>query len=126
MTALGGLRVVELGGGIAAAYATKLLADLGADVAVVEPPGGSALRHDGPWPPGLDPADVPRRGGGLFQYLRSAARSVVADLDDAADRERVVGLVACADLVVESLGAGGLEARGLGPDALAAASPQLT
>jgi crotonobetainyl-CoA:carnitine CoA-transferase CaiB-like acyl-CoA transferase len=124
MSALGGLRVVELGGGIAAAYATKLLADLGADVVVVEPPGGSGLRHDGPWPPGVDPAAVPR-GGGLFQYLRSAARSVVADLDDAADRHRILGLVARADLVVESLGAGGLEARGMGPDALAAASPRV-
>ena len=57
--ALGGLRVVELGAGIPAAYATKLLADLGADVIKVEPPGGDPLRLHGPFPndePHLRPA----------------------------------------------------------------------
>ncbi|MCJ7439129.1 MAG: CoA transferase, partial [Acidimicrobiia bacterium] len=45
MSALGELRVLEIGGGVEAAYATKLLADLGADVCKVEPPGGDPLRQ---------------------------------------------------------------------------------
>src|SRR4051812_39287835 len=52
--ALTGVRVVELGGPVAAPYATKLLADLGADVIVVEPPTGAPARQRGPYPPWRD------------------------------------------------------------------------
>jgi crotonobetainyl-CoA:carnitine CoA-transferase CaiB-like acyl-CoA transferase len=41
---LSGLRVVELANGLGAAYCGKLLADAGAEVVAVEPPGGSRLR----------------------------------------------------------------------------------
>ena len=47
---LTGLRVVECGQGVSAAYATKMLADLGADVIKVEPPDGDVTRHRGPFP----------------------------------------------------------------------------
>src|SRR5690348_12261461 len=40
----GALRVVECGSGVSAAYAAKLLADVGADVVKVEPPGGDTTR----------------------------------------------------------------------------------
>ncbi|MEL6986077.1 MAG: CoA transferase, partial [Actinomycetota bacterium] len=49
--ALAGLRVLELGELVSAPYATKLLADLGADVIKVEPPGGERGRHRGPFGP---------------------------------------------------------------------------
>jgi len=44
------LRVVEIGEGVAVATCGKLLADLGADVVKVEPPGGDRLRRLGPFP----------------------------------------------------------------------------
>ncbi|NBQ44004.1 MAG: CoA transferase, partial [Mycobacteriaceae bacterium] len=59
---LSGVRVVEIGDRIAAAYAGKLLRDAGADVIVVEPDGGSSLR----------------RSGQFFDYLAGGKRSVVA------------------------------------------------
>ena len=121
-TALDGLRVLELGGEVVAVYATKLLADLGADVLKVEPPGGDPLRGAGPFGP--EGADV-ARGGGLFRYLNGAKRSTVVDLSGAAGAQWFRDACATADLVVEHLGAGGLERFGLAPDVLAAANPQL-
>ena len=47
---LAGVRVVELATGVAGAYAGKLLADFGADVIKVEPPGGDPVRAQGPFP----------------------------------------------------------------------------
>ena len=52
MQGLEGIRVLELGGGVAAGYTTKLLADLGAEVVKVEPSDGDPVRHRGPWRPG--------------------------------------------------------------------------
>ena len=71
--ALRGLRVVEVGSGIAAAYCGKLLADQGADVVKVEPPGGDPLRL---WR-ATDP-DRPAPGP-LFRYLNTSKRSAVLD-----------------------------------------------
>jgi crotonobetainyl-CoA:carnitine CoA-transferase CaiB-like acyl-CoA transferase len=112
--ALGGLRVLELGGEIAAPYATKLLADLGADVVKVEPPTGDPLRQ---WSPFADDEDDdPARTGLLFEYLNGAKRSVAVDLESSAGRSWLHDTLAGADVVVESLGAGGLERLGvLGP-----------
>src|SRR5215207_7161418 len=46
-SALDGVLVLELAGGVSAAFAGKLLADLGAEVVMVEPPGGTPLRAHG-------------------------------------------------------------------------------
>ena len=46
------LRVLDLSGREAGAYASKLFADYGADVVAVEPPGGSLLRRQGPFAQG--------------------------------------------------------------------------
>jgi crotonobetainyl-CoA:carnitine CoA-transferase CaiB-like acyl-CoA transferase len=73
-TLLAGLHVVEIGSGVGAAYAGKLLADLGADVVKVEPPEGDPLRTRGPGTDGRD-------AGSLFTYLCGAKRSVTVDLD---------------------------------------------
>jgi len=109
--ALDGLRVLEIGGEIAAPYATKLLCELGADVVKVEPPDGDPLRA---W-----------RGGSLFAYLNGGKRSVVADLLTDEGRSWLQEAVSAVDLVIESLGAGGLEAHGVDLAALRAANPTL-
>ena len=110
-SALDGLRVLELGGEIAAPYATKLLADLGADVTKFEPPEGDPLRTWG--------------SGGLFVYLNGAKRSVVADLATDGGRADLLAAAADTDLIIESLGVGALEGLGLGLDALRAAHPTI-
>ena len=52
MHGLEGVRVLELGNMVSAAYATKLLADLGAEVIKVEEPSGDLARARGPFPQG--------------------------------------------------------------------------
>lgn len=121
--ALDRLRVLELGGEIAAPYATKLLAELGADVCKVEPSGGDPLRAWGPFPRDAD-AD-PDEGGGLFRYLNGGKRSAVVDLDEPEGVAWLVAAAAGADLLVESLGAAELERIGASPEALHRANPKL-
>ena len=120
--ALAGVRVLELGGEIAAPYGTKLLADLGADVIKVESHGaGDPLRARGPFP-----GDRPDpNAAGLFGYLNANKRSIFVDLSTAAGTDAVLELVSGTDLVVESLGAGALERSGLGPAQLAEANPNI-
>ena len=106
-SALTGLRVLELGGEIAAPYATKLLADLGADVVKVEPPHGDPLRRWSPFPDDVD------RVGVLFGALNGGKRSARVDLSDPEGAAWLQDALGGADLVVESLGAGALEAIGV-------------
>ncbi len=89
-----GVRVVELATGVAGPYLGKLLADHGADVIKVEPPGGDPSRGVGPF---ID--DVSHREtSGLFLHLNTNKRSIVASLSD----ELLTPLVARADVVIES------------------------
>ena len=105
---LDGIRVVELTSE-RCALAGKLLADMGADVIVVEPPGGSPMRAYGPFA-----SDEPDPEHALWWWhYNTSKRSVVADLDDlegAADFRR---LVSTADVVIEAEPLGRLDALGL-------------
>jgi crotonobetainyl-CoA:carnitine CoA-transferase CaiB-like acyl-CoA transferase len=118
--ALAGIRVLELADR-SAALAGRVLADLGAEVILVEPPGGAATRHEGPFL--ADEADVERSFAHL--YLNTNKRSVVLDLDDPADRVRFVALVANADVLLETLCPGRFDDLGLGHAALRAINPRL-
>ncbi|MGH7802837.1 MAG: CaiB/BaiF CoA transferase family protein [Candidatus Binatia bacterium] len=105
------LRVVELGSGVAAAYAGKLFADLGADVVKIESPDGDVTRRHGPYPGGrVDPET-----SGLFLYLNSNKRGGVLDLDDAAGRRSFERLLARADVSFTDLPPKALESLGLLP-----------
>jgi crotonobetainyl-CoA:carnitine CoA-transferase CaiB-like acyl-CoA transferase len=120
--ALEGLRVIECGEFVAAAYATKLMADLGADVIKIEPPStGDPARANGPFPRGV--ADPEKSG--LFLYLNTNKRGVTVDLRREQGREILNGLVGDADLLVHNVGLG--EMRGLGIDyaTLARLNPKL-
>jgi crotonobetainyl-CoA:carnitine CoA-transferase CaiB-like acyl-CoA transferase len=136
---LAGVRVVELATGVAGPYAGKLFADFGADVVKVEPPGGDPARRWGPFG-GEDPGAasggaragaglVPERrapeDGGLHLHLNTNKRSVVADLSRPGDREFVAGLLAHADVVIESAPPGTLDAAGLGWSVLQRRTPRL-
>jgi crotonobetainyl-CoA:carnitine CoA-transferase CaiB-like acyl-CoA transferase len=112
---LAGLRVIDLSSEIAGPYASKLFADAGADVIKLEhPDGGDPLRR---WT--ASGAAIPEGDdGALFQYLNASKRSVAADLTTAEGRALVLDLAASADLLIESLGPGELERRGLSFEAL--------
>jgi crotonobetainyl-CoA:carnitine CoA-transferase CaiB-like acyl-CoA transferase len=112
-TALADIRVLDLAGEIGA-YCTKLLADLGADVIKIEPPGGDPARAVGPFY-----HDEPDPAKSLyFLNLNTNKRSVTLDLETEAGRAAFRALVPTADVVVESFPPGRLEALGLGYEAL--------
>jgi len=75
---------------VSAAYATKLLADLGADVVKIETPGrGDVTRRRGPFP-----GDVPHpEKSGLFLYLNANKRGITLDLTQASARDALARLV---------------------------------
>lgn len=91
-----GLRAVELSSE-ATALAGKMLADMGADVIVVEPPAGSELRAR---PPFVDDVEDLERSLTWWHY-NTSKRGVTLDLADARDRERLRRLVGSADIFLE-------------------------
>ena len=102
MTALFGLRVVDLSAGVfeglAGAFCAKMFADFGADVIKVEPPEGDPARKLGPFP--NDNPDVDT--GGMFRYLNTNKRGVTVDVDSTDGLARLRDLCASADVVVEA------------------------
>ena len=121
---LDGVRVVELTNGVAGGYAGRLFSVLGADVVKVEPPEGDIVRHMGPFP-GEDPGQEVVEESSLHLHLNVGKRSVVADLDDDADRGLVAGLATGADIVLESFAPGDAVGLGLDAETLRAANPGL-
>jgi len=119
-TALGDVRVLDLTGELGA-YCTKLLADLGADVIKIEPPGGDPARAT---PPFYNDEAGPERSL-YFLNLNTSKRGITLDLERPQTREVFKKLVATADIVVESFAPGHLERLGLGYDALAAIKPDV-
>ena len=112
MRPLEGVRVVELAHVAAGPFTGMLLADLGADVVKVEPPTGDQMRG---WPPFAETPELPgERFSHNFASVNRNKRSVVADLKDPAELERVRGLVTAADVVVENYRPGVLDRLGLG------------
>jgi crotonobetainyl-CoA:carnitine CoA-transferase CaiB-like acyl-CoA transferase len=99
----------------------QILADLGADVVRVEPPGGSPARRVGPFL-----GDEPGAERSLFwwAYARNT-RSVVLDPEAEADREEILSLVAGADFLVESARPGRMAELGLGYSDLSSLNPSL-
>ncbi|OBJ22966.1 CaiB/BaiF CoA transferase family protein [Mycobacterium colombiense] len=96
MSALTGIRVIELAESVAGEYCGKLLADFGAEVIKIEAPKrGSATRAMAPvLADGCE-------GSALFAYLNTNKRSVVLDLGSAADTERLHRLIDTADAVID-------------------------
>lgn len=119
--ALSGMRVIEDGGGIAASYAGKLLADLGADVIKVESPGGDHVRRQPPFP-----SDLPgRERSGLHLFLDTNKRSVTLDLECAAGRRLFRDLAQRAGVVITSRHIAEQRRLGLTWDDLSADAPEL-
>jgi crotonobetainyl-CoA:carnitine CoA-transferase CaiB-like acyl-CoA transferase len=105
---LQGLKVVDLGGSVACLACTLVLAEAGAEVVMVEPPGGQQLRQK----PG-------------FRTWGRSKRSVVADLGTGAGRAVLDELLAGADVVVHSLRPSEAAPLGLDDAALGERFPDL-
>src|SRR5688572_26927875 len=106
--ALSHLRVIELGD-IPASYATRWLADLGADVIKVEPPSGDPSRLLPPFAGNIED----RERSLTFIHANTNKRSIVLDLAADTDRESFARLLASAKLLVEATPVGYLEQLGL-------------
>lgn len=115
---LTGLRALVHANGVAAAYAGRLLAVLGAEVIWLEAPQGSALRREPPFLPGGETS-------ALFAYLAAGARSRVIALDTAEGRDRLGPLLSEADVLVDDTSVAARGALGLDPDAIADRHPDL-
>ncbi|MBI2962330.1 MAG: CoA transferase [Deltaproteobacteria bacterium] len=98
-TAVQDLRVIECGEGVSAAFATKVLADLGADVVKVEPPEGDALRRRGPFPRGEPNPEA----SGSFLYLNANKRGVSLDLRRDEGRDALGALLRDADVLIHNV-----------------------
>lgn len=115
---LAGVRVIELAQNLAGPYAGEILAMLGADVTKIERPGsGDDARAWGP--PFHDGAATP------FQAVNRNKRSVVMDLKDPVHVARLKDLIADADIVVQNMRPGALDAAGLSAASLRARHPRL-
>ncbi|HEX9787402.1 MAG TPA: CoA transferase, partial [Candidatus Binatia bacterium] len=106
-SALSHIRVIELGD-IPAAYATRWLADLGADVIKVEPPGGDPNRL---LPPFAGNIEHPERSL-AFIHANTNKRSLVLDLERESDRETFAEILTPAQLFIEATPLGYLEKLG--------------
>ena len=115
---LGHLRVLDLTGG-SEQIGGQLLADLGADVILVEPPSGSATRR---WAPFAGDRPGAERSLVFRSYNRNK-RGIVLDITADAGRASLLKLAASADILFESFAPGYLAGIGLGYEDLAAANP---
>ncbi|MBT2384983.1 CoA transferase [Streptomyces sp. ISL-11] len=114
---LHGVTVIALEQAVAAPFATRQLADLGARVIKIERPGRGDFARD-----------YDRRVKGLsayFVWVNRGKESVTLDLKDATDRSLLDRLLAQADVFVQNLGPGAADRLGLGADVLRARRPRL-
>jgi crotonobetainyl-CoA:carnitine CoA-transferase CaiB-like acyl-CoA transferase len=118
---LEGIRVVEYGSYISAAFCAHLLEGLGTDVIKVEPPEGEEARRAGPFP-----KDAPHpEKSGLFLALNSNKRGVTLNPATVAGRKLFLALVKDADVLVENHPPGYMADLGLGYETLRKANPRL-
>src|SRR6516225_2982757 len=115
-SALQGIRVLDVTQVMAGPYCAMMLADLGATVIKVEPPGGDSTRQM----PGAVGSDSPS-----FNAVNRGKRSIVLNLKTQAAREVALRLARTADILIENYRPGVMDALGLGYDAVSAENPRI-
>lgn len=106
---LEGLRVLDLGIWRPVPYATQLLAEMGADVLKIEPPGGDPMRI------------FPQ----LFDVLNAGKRSIMVDLKTEGGREEILSLAIDADVLMEGFRPGVVDRLGVSYESLRAVNPTI-
>lgn len=115
---LDGVRVLDLTRLLPGAYATLMLAGMGADVVKIEDPAsGDALRAAPPW--------TSNGESGPHAILNRGKRSVAIDLKQREGRTVLLRLVSAAEVLVDSFRPGVMERLGLGPSDIERANPSL-
>ena len=122
MTALQGVKVVELGDYITAPFCARLLADLGAEVVKIEPPDrGDSSRRNGPFAQveggerdeGATPRAPHGDASGLFLFLNTGKLGITLDVSIPTGREMLLRLLEDADVLVENCPPAYMEKRRL-------------
>jgi len=120
--ALDGVKVVEYCSFVAGPYCTKLLADLGAEVIKIEPPGvGDEARRRGPF---LHDTPHPELSG-LFLYLNTNKLGITLNLNSTTGKIIFKRLITDADILVEDRPPGEMKELGLGYNVLKETNPRL-
>jgi len=114
---LEGLRVLDLGMYLPIPVITQMMADHGADVISVEPPGGQPSRAQA----GIGPNGEPL----WFNAMHRGKRSIVLDLKNPDEREALLGLAAQADVFIESFRPGVAARLGIDAATVRARNPRL-
>lgn len=123
------ITIIDCTMALAGPYGMSLLADLGANVIKIEPPGGDGARVQPPLPPDYanpgaeEPAGVDY--GGYFASINRNKRSVVLDLKSQEGREALLKLCEQADALVENMRSGVMDKLGVGFDVIKARNPAI-
>ncbi len=118
--ALSGLRVLDYTGRMGG-YCGLLLANLGAEVILIEPPGGDPMRVEGPF---KGQKSDPEQSLS-FASLHTNKRGIVLNLEEDGDRQILRNLIRAADVLIEDKPAGFFERHGLGYPTLQSINPSL-
>ena len=110
---LAGIRVLEFGHTILGPCCGMVLADLGAEVIKIEPPGGERTRR------------LKGFGTGYFAYYNRNKKSVIVDYKSPEGAGVTRELIRSADVLIENMAAGALTRAGLGPEEARSLNPQL-
>ena len=114
---LDGIRVLDLSLFLPGPYLTQMMADYGAEVIKIEPPGGEPVRNVGY-----------RTNDGIAVWFRNTHRnkkSVLLNLKNADDRDALLALAETADVFVEAFRPGVVERLGVGPTTVRARNPRI-
>jgi len=114
---LAGIRVVDITAMVMGPYCTQLLADMGAEVIKIEPPGGDGTRF-------ISPGPVPAMGG-VFVNVNRGKRSIVLDLKSKSDVNVLRELVKTADVFIHSMRAKAINKLGFSYEEVAALNPSI-
>ena len=117
MSALRGIRVLDFGRFVAGPYCATILADFGADVIRIEPPGGGEDRFLAPV---MDSGE-----GAIFMQVARNKRSLTLDMRSDSGRDIVNRLVATADIVVTNMARSVLPRLGLDHETLSSIKPDI-
>lgn len=117
MLPLEGIKVVDLCNVVMGPYATQILAEYGADVIKVEPPGGDDSRRTG--------LTQEQNMATLFLGVNRGKRSIVLDLKNPADLEKLYALIRTADVLVHNIRPQKLQALGIDTQTICEQNPQI-